>query len=102
MSRNHKAARWSGAVVTRARTIWLGRMKAAEAKNEPYICPKCKKPVLSTQRWDVGHKQDIDDGGVVLDLSNTTPEHSSCNRADGARITNAKKRSNLGRTRSWL
>lgn len=102
MSRHHKKHKWAGIVVTRARAIWLQRMKEAEAKDKPYVCPKCHKPVLSTQSWDVGHMQDIDDGGVVLDLSNTTPEHSSCNRADGARITNAKKRSNRGRTRSWL
>lgn len=102
MSRHHKKAKWAGAVVTRARAIWTLRMKEAEALGNPYICPKCGKPVLTSMSWDVGHRQDIDEGGAVMDLANTTPEHSSCNRADGARITNAKKRANRGRTRSWL
>lgn len=102
MSRHHRINRWSGPVVERARRIWLARMKVAESIDHPYICPKCEKPVLHTQQWDVGHKENIYEGGNALDLTNTTPEHSSCNRADGARITNQIKRSNRGRIRKWV
>jgi len=97
MSKNHK---WNGPLVTTIRKAWLKLMIIAEAEGKPYVCPKCSKPVTTKQRWDVGHQLALEEGGS-LHMNNTHPEHSYCNRADGARITNQKKRERQGRFRTW-
>ena len=100
MSINHRKHKWNGPLVTAVRAAWRNLMIAAETKGNPYICPKCNKPVTHLMAWDVGHQLALEEGGSIH-IGNTHPEHASCNRADGARITNHKKRQKQGRIRQW-
>ena len=58
------------------------------------LCHFCRKPMLQGQALDLDHTDDR--------TSYRGMTHSRCNRADGARKTNAIKRSNKDvRSRDW-
>lgn len=103
MSKAHRAAGWGGPRVTRLRQLFAQRIAEAAAKGEPIQCWRCEQPITPADEWDIGHKQDVSDGGSMWALSNMEPEHrGQCNRAAGARVTNEKKRAKRLRKRSWL
>lgn len=72
-------------------------------RRRPQVCqsPRCKAPHIPIQYgghrspWhlDVGHIADRrTDPRQTWTLSDTRPEHATCNRAGGAAITNATRR----------
>lgn len=82
---------WTGANVTKARTYWMARIVSAHEAGTPLTCHRCPNPVLPTDTWDVDHVVAREEGGSVLSLTNQWVSHAKCNRADGARRTNAKR-----------
>lgn len=58
-------------------------------------CPFCQEPMLKTQALDLDHSLPRALGGTVGDRL----AHASCNRAAGARMTNAIRRARSTRTR---
>lgn len=77
---------WSGRKVTNARAYWRPRL--------PLQCRRCGRPVLASQRWQVGHIVDRYLGGSDA-VANQWPEHARCNEGAGGRagaaITNARR-----------
>ncbi|OYO01226.1 hypothetical protein [Enemella evansiae] len=65
------------------RAEWRQRLVNAEQHGNPLLCPKCRRPVLVSQAWDLGHELARSLGG---DDSTVRPEHSACNRAEGAQL----------------
>lgn len=94
MSKNHKRAGWTGSRVTKARAYWAAQIENGVAMGVPITCGRCDQPLDGITPWDVGHITALAEGG---DINRHWPEHSSCNRRDGARRTNARKR----RMRGW-
>lgn len=68
----------------------------------PVPCSKCPEPVYAWQQWDLDHIVPVDQGGELLSIDNLWPSHASCNRAEGARITNKKRSKKAQRVRDWL
>lgn len=68
----------------------------------PLPCFRCGKEIKPTDKWDLDHKQAVDEGGHELDVNNLAPSHKSCNRAHGATITNKKRSHKSQRTRKWI
>lgn len=85
---------------------WQGRtvmeLRAKVAATLPRPCSRCGKPVLPPHAWDLDHVIPISEGGRVWDLKNLQPAHRYCNRAHGAALVNAKRRSAATRTRPWM
>lgn len=96
MSRHHRNAGWGGKAVTALRNHAKREIASAEAIGEPIPCGSCGQPVLPGQPFDIGH---VD--GVAVDKAKVRIEHQHCNRADGAAVTNALRRSRIMRTRRW-
>ncbi len=63
-------------------------------------CHRCGHPINYTGPWDLDELLARDDGGDPLDPTNVAPTHVTCNRAAGARRTNAKRRARGGAERS--
>lgn len=85
---------WTGAAVTRLRAAWALRL--------PLPCPRCGRPVHAqpADGWDLGHQTPRAlDSSRTWDPANLRPEHASCNRAAGARMTNRARRG--GVTPGW-
>ena len=61
------------------RQPWQVRIDAGDV-----ACGRCGLPVLSGQRWDLGHVIDRALGGTAAD--GLTPEHARCNRGAGGRL----------------
>lgn len=84
-------AKWGGRRAMNARAHWRQRF-AAEGGVLP--CRRCGRPIIDgLHPWDVGHIVDRWAGGGD-GLTNTWPEHSSCNRKAGgkrgAAVTNGR------------
>jgi hypothetical protein len=71
--------RWGGRSVMELRRQWQGRIDAGEV-----ACGRCGLPLVSGQRWDLGHHIDRAMGGTAAD--GLSPEHARCNRAAGGRL----------------
>ena len=56
-------------------------------------CMRCDELIEPGTAWDLGHNDDR--------TLWTGPEHASCNRADGAHKTNAKRRGERVTSRDW-
>lgn len=79
---------WGGRHATRVRGEWAARL--------PLPCFRCQGIVTAADRWDVEHDPPRVTGrGRVVGVS-----HASCNRAEGARLGNAR-RSLGGVDTSW-
>lgn len=65
----------------------------------PLPCPRCRKPVLPEQAWDVDHIIAISEGGTKT-ADNLTPAHRRCNNSHGGKLgaakTNAKRATDRG------
>lgn len=59
----------------RTREAWVRRVASGSVK-----CARCGEPISPREPWDLGHV----DGS---DHAYQGPEHSSCNRAAGARAS---------------
>jgi hypothetical protein len=59
------------------------------------VCRRCHKPIMPGQAWDLGH---LDGTGKQVYGG---PEHRACNRAGGARQTNARRAGNQGVKTLW-
>lgn len=94
MSKHHANAKWAGDIVRKARAYWKAQIDAGIASGVPIACGRCSGPIEHNDQWDVGHVTALAEGG---DMNHHWPEHSRCNRADGARMTNNRKR----RMRAW-
>jgi hypothetical protein len=94
MSKHHKAAKWGGSEVTRMRAVWTARILTAYRAGRPIKCGRCGKDMIPGEPFDLGHRHALVEGG---DRKDYHPEHRSENRADGARITNARR----SRIRPW-
>lgn len=81
---------WTGSRVTADRAYWAARILEALAKGKPLLCPFCDSIVALDIPWDVDHDEKRIDGGI-LGRTNQRPAHRSCNRADGARVANARR-----------
>ena len=64
------------------------------------VCHRCQRPIRVDEAWDAGHLDAIAEGGHPA--GRVVPEHVSCNRRDGARITNERRAARRSRTRDWL
>lgn len=82
--------------MSRAEQDLRARWALALALPGRHECPRCGRPILAGQEWDVGHIIDKADGGR-LTWENTRPEHAACNRAAGAARTHRRHT----RTRAW-
>ena len=71
-ARGTAAQRGYGSAHQRERAQWWNRMAAGEQ----VTCPRCGRPILPGQCWDLGHNDSRD--------AWTGPEHAHCNRAAGA------------------
>ena len=77
-----------------ARNYWRTRL--------PLPCTWCGLEVSDEHAWDVGHIIPRSTAPeLTWDVSNQWPEHASCNRAAGARITNQRRRQRMNIHRSW-
>lgn len=88
---------WSGPRVMAIRKALTVAIEGRYREGNPYLCRFCGGPVTPEDTWDIDHALSLDEGGAVWDLKNMSPAHSSCNRADGARISMQKQ----GRMRKW-
>jgi len=70
---------WGGRKVMGLRRQWQARIDAGAV-----ACARCGLPVLSGQRWDLGHAVDRALGGTAA--HGISPEHARCNRAAGGRL----------------
>lgn len=83
MSQHHRAKHWPKV-----------SKKARErvAATLPAPCVECGHMVTASQRWHVGHRRPLAQGGDVNDYG---PAHSRCNEVAGgklgAAVTNAKR-----------
>lgn len=75
-----KPAHYRGAYHVQAR-----RIRAAANANPNTRCWRCGHPARPGDPWEAGHLRDGDPASPLL------PEHRSCNRAAGARLTNTRK-----------
>ncbi len=71
-ARGSSTQRGYGSAHQRERAQWWQRMAAGEQ----VTCPRCGRPILPGQCWDLGHNDARD--------AWTGPEHAHCNRAAGA------------------
>lgn len=94
MSKHHRRSGWTGSIVTSYRTYWARAIDEGVATGVPIECGRCHQPIELSHEWDMGHTTSLAEGG---DITSVWPEHRHCNRADGARITNNRKR----RMRAW-
>jgi hypothetical protein len=85
------AARGYGAA-HRARRLQYQRLVAAGGAR----CARCGKPITPGELWDLGHI----DGTNKTEYSG--PEHAKCNRAAGARLSNAKRRGTNAKRRQRI
>lgn len=81
------ATDWTGHIAREARTYWAARL-AAEGS---LPCLSCGLDVTLADRWDVGHRVAIADGGDLTDRGNQWPQHRDENRRDGQRIAARRK-----------
>lgn len=88
--------RINGRRLTAARHAWAEVIARGRV-----VCPKCRQPVLPGMPWDLGHPEAIVQGGAP-DLSGCVPEHTTCNRSEGARLRWAAARARRTRTEEWL
>jgi len=71
---------------------------ALKARGEMQACWRCGRELRASAprghplAITLGHFQALDHGGDLLDPANHGPECGPCNYADGARITNRKRR----------
>lgn len=83
MSQHHRAKGWP-------RVAKKARERVAATLPAP--CVECGKPVHAGQRWHVGHRRALAQGGAIGDYG---PAHGSCNESNGgklgAAVTNAKR-----------
>lgn len=77
MSQHHRAKGWTTAKATKARDMIKATL--------PRPCVDCKKPVLPTQRWQVGHIRPISKGGSN-EPHNLGPSHTRCNLSAGGKL----------------
>lgn len=70
--RGSSAQRGYGSAHQQERAQWWQRL----ADGEQVTCPRCGRPILPGQCWDLGHNDKRD--------AWTGPEHAHCNRAAGA------------------
>lgn len=76
------AGKWQGSDVRKARAHWAPAL--------PVPCARCGKPVMNDPAkraggWHVGHVIDRWMGGPD-DISNTWPEHDTCNMSAGGKV----------------
>ena len=99
-------SRWGGRRVEKIRAYWADRILTAWAKGTPIqcgalVCLYSSRALGPGSAWDVGHgTARVDDPSRTWDPTNHHPEHTRCNRAGGAQITNTRRK--RGRTRAWL
>ena len=86
MSRHHRAQKWS---------THSPKLRAQIQPQLPLPCGRCGRPVMPTDKWDVGLIRSAEAGGQPV-LSNVRPEHRKCSRKSGgkrgAQLTNARRR----------
>lgn len=93
MTRNSLRSTGSTSAWRRLRAHWADKIAIAAALGDPIRCWRTGKPILPTDKWDLGHTIDRADGGTD---NHAHPEHASPNRAAGARRSNSRPR-----TRRW-
>lgn len=84
-------------------STWAALSASARARLAPTLpapCGTCGRLVYPWQDWDVGHVLPrATHPWLAGDPANQRVEHSACNRAAGARMTNRRRRG--GRTFGW-
>lgn len=93
--------RMSGHRVTELRAKWARVILEKWQAGMPLECAAavCVMPTRAIgpgSSWDLGHPVAIAEGGTVWNPAELRPEHSRCNRTDGANIAN-RRRSARGR-----
>jgi hypothetical protein len=86
---------WSGSKATAARRLLTPHVESGRA-----VCPRCGRPILPGQDWDVGHVDDLALGGHPG--GRVRAEHALCNRRAGGRLGAQLRRARYTRTRDWL
>lgn len=95
MSGMAERKRISGRRITVLRSRWAPRVATGLV-----TCPRCTLPITTAQPWDLGHRHDLALGGDPAGAM--VPEHSSCNRAAGARLGHTLRRAPSRRLEAWL
>ena len=80
MSAKHRTSAW-----VQVRALVRPRLEASL----PHPCPRCGQLMAKGMRLDLGHISRAP--ALAYEPGNLRLEHRACNRADGARITVAKR-----------
>lgn len=73
---------------SKMRENWKLRLINAATAGRPLTCPRCSKPILPSDAWDLGHVVDRASGGT--DADGVRPEHAACNRRAGQALSGIK------------
>lgn len=86
-------------MTTPGRDTYRWRQIRAAIRAATGLCPRCGQPLQPALQWPhplsttAGHIIPVVDAPTLADNpSNVRAEHLACNSADGARITNSRRR----------
>lgn len=86
-------ARGYGQQHQRERRRWAPKVAAGLVDCHAPTCVMPTRLIRASDEWDLGHTKDR--------TAWRGPEHSACNRAEGARISNANRRPASRTSRGW-